>query len=52
MTRYLAAFAWYQGAWWLALLTRGPEGIAPEYLLRAYNAQARAWNRMQARRAA
>ena len=44
---YLAALARYHAAYWWLVLTRRKHEPAPQYLLDAYNAQARAWNKRQ-----
>ena len=51
MTRYVFTLIWYKIAYARALVTGHRGTDAPQYLLNAYNSQARAWNQWQVRRA-
>lgn len=50
MIRYLTALAWYHLVYFWLVITGRKRKDSPEYFLRAYNAQAHAWNRMQWRK--
>lgn len=49
MVRYALAATWYHLVYAYVVLRGGRDKLAPEYLMRAYDGQARAWNRVQNR---